>query len=216
MSGISKSIKANIIFYITFAKVITFFHFPAKNTHLIVVGTAIFMSAPACQTSISYLIEKPETEEYQSIEKIEIPAKIDGQQMQVITHLGFTLSYNADWKIPNWVAYELTKEEVRGTASRYNTYMPDPRVFHEKSATNDDYKKSGWDRGHIAPAGDMKWSKQAMKESFYFSNICPQNRNLNSGVWQDLEIQVRELAMQKDTIYVVCGPIVSNSRKQSA
>jgi endonuclease G len=61
----------------------------------------------------------------------------------------------------------------------------------------------------MAPAADMKWSKQAMRESFYFSNICPQNRSLNAGVWKSLEEQVRELATQKGNIYVVCGPVVS-------
>jgi endonuclease G len=61
----------------------------------------------------------------------------------------------------------------------------------------------------MAPAADMKWSKQAMKESFYLSNICPQNKNLNSGIWKDLEEQVRGLATQNGKIYVVCGPIVS-------
>ena len=59
----------------------------------------------------------------------------------------------------------------------------------------------------------MKWSKQAMKESFYFSNICPQNRNLNAGVWKSLEEQVRALATQKGSIYLVCGPIVSEQSK---
>jgi endonuclease G len=62
----------------------------------------------------------------------------------------------------------------------------------------------------MAPAADMKWSPQAMKESFYLSNICPQNKNLNAGIWKDLEEQVRDLATQKGKIYVVCGPLVSN------
>ena len=74
----------------------------------------------------------------------------------------------------------------------------------------DDYKYSGFDRGHMAPAADMKWDEQAMKESFYLSNICPQNPNLNGGVWKDLEEQVRDLASQKGRIFVVCGPIVTD------
>jgi endonuclease G len=111
------------------------------------------------------------------------------------------------------VAYELTKEEVEGTVPRYDAFLPDPEVSYENSATTYDYSNSGWDRGHMAPAGDMKWSEQAMKESFYLSNICPQNKNLNGGVWNDLEIQVRELARQKGKIYVVCGPIMSKNPK---
>jgi endonuclease G len=63
----------------------------------------------------------------------------------------------------------------------------------------------------MAPAADMKWDEQAMKESFYLSNICPQNPNLNGGVWKDLEEQVRDLASQKGRIFVVCGPIVNDT-----
>jgi len=146
-------------------------------------------------------------------EGIEIPAKIIGRKEQIINHLGFTVSYNGDWKIPNWVAYELTKEETEGTVPRYDKFVPDPEISSKESATTYDYTNTGWDRGHMAPAADMKWSEQAMIESFYLSNICPQNSNLNRGIWEDLESQVRELAKQKGRIYVVCGPIVSKQPK---
>lgn len=141
--------------------------------------------------------------------KTEIPAKIEGRQEQIIAHTGYIVSYNSDWKIPNWVAYELTKQEMEGTVPRSNDFIPDPDVSYENSSSTDDYKNSGWDRGHMAPAGDMKWSEQAMTESFYLSNICPQNHNLNEGVWNDLELQIRDLARQNDSIFIVCGPIVS-------
>lgn len=157
-------------------------------------------------------VNLPETENH-AIDKIEIPAKLKDKPEQIIAHTGFTVSYNAEWKIPNWVAYELTKEKAKGSASRSETFVPDPEIPYKKSATTYDYQNSGWDRGHMAPAADMKWSEQAMKESFYLSNVCPQNRNLNAGVWNDLEIQVRELAIQKGKIYVVCGPIVSKQSK---
>lgn len=142
-------------------------------------------------------------------EKVEIPAKIQDRAEQIISHLGYTVSYNSDWKIPNWVAYELTKEEVEGVIPRGNHFIPDPKVSENETATIYDYKNSGWDRGHMAPAADMKWSEQAMKESFYLSNICPQNNNLNSGIWKDLEEQVRGLATENGNLYIVCGPIVS-------
>jgi endonuclease G len=144
-----------------------------------------------------------------SVENIEIPARIAGRQEQIITHTGYTVSYNSEWKIPNWVAYELTKEEVEGVIPRGNSFVPDPEVPRNKSATTGDYTKSGWDRGHMAPAADMRWSEKAMKESFYLSNVCPQNRNLNAGIWKDLEEQVRGLAKQTGNIYVVSGPLVS-------
>jgi endonuclease G len=151
--------------------------------------------------------------ESSTTDKIEIPAKIANRQEQIITHIGYAVSYNADWKIPNWVAYELTKEEVAGTVSRLDDFLPDPNVPYEKSAIIYDYQNSGWDRSHMAPTGDMKWSEQAVKESFYFSNICPQNKNLNGGIWHDLEIQIRNVVIKKGNIYVVCGPIVSKQPK---
>lgn len=148
-----------------------------------------------------------------NLNNVEIPTIKDERSDRVITHKGYTVSYNYDWKIPNWVAYELTDIEVKGEVPRYNRFKPDPMVPQNATATTDDYKHSGYDRGHMAPAADMKWDEQVMKESFYLSNICPQNPNLNGGVWKDLEEQVRDLATQKGNIFVVCGPIVNNTEQ---
>ena len=145
-----------------------------------------------------------------NLSNVEIPSIKDNRSDRVITHKGYTVSYNYDWKIPNWVAYELTDWEVAGEVPRYDRFKPDPMVPQGETATTNDYKYSGFDRGHMAPAADMKWDEQAMKESFYLSNICPQNPNLNGGVWKDLEEQVRDLASQKGRIFVVCGPIVTD------
>jgi endonuclease G len=191
----SKSLKTNII--------------------LILLGLIIFICLPKGQEETAtqnnstvpdgFPIENVEIR----IENVEIPARLEDRKEQIIVHTGHTVSYNSDRKIPNWVAYELTKEEAAGKLPRSNSFTPDPNILKEESAIDDDYKNSGWDRGHLAPAADMKWDRSAMKASFYFSNICPQNRNLNAGDWKDLEEQTRSLAMQKGKIYVVCGPIVS-------
>ena len=148
-----------------------------------------------------------------SDEQIEIPAKITEREEQIIIHLGYTVSYNSGWKIPNWVAYVLTEEELTGNAKRKDNFMPDPEVTQGMSATTKDYYKTGFDRGHMASAEDMTWSEQAMTESFYFSNICPQNSSLNRGIWKTLENQSRKLAMEKGNVYIVCGPIVSEQSK---
>lgn len=145
-----------------------------------------------------------------NLEGIEIPIITEERSDRVITHKGYTVSYNYDWKIPNWVAYELTDLEVQGEVPRYDRFKPDPMVPQGATATTNDYKHSGYDRGHMAPAADMKWDEHVMKESFYLSNICPQNPNLNGGVWKDLEEQVRDLASQKGKIFVACGPIVND------
>lgn len=148
-----------------------------------------------------------------NLNNVEIPTINDERSNRIITHKAYTVSYNYDWKIPNWVAYELTDIEVKGEVPRYDRFKPDPMVPKNVTATTDDYKHSGYDRGHMAPAADMKWDEQVMKESFYLSNICPQNPNLNGGVWKDLEEQVRDLATQKGKIFIVCGPIVNNTNE---
>lgn len=106
--------------------------------------------------------------------ELAIPRFTEPMTSQVIEHIGYTVSYNEQRRNPNWVAYELTVEEVDGKEPRGNRFIPDPLV-KGKQAVDDDYKHSGWDRGHLAPAADMKWSEQAMDESFYLSNISPQN-----------------------------------------
>ncbi len=144
--------------------------------------------------------------------RLEIPKLLNPQDEQLLDYIGYSVSYNRKTRLPNWVAWELTREEALGTVPRKNDFRRDPRV---RGAQADicDYKKSGWDRGHMAPAGDMKWSKQAMSESFYFTNMCPQNPNLNGGDWKDLEEKCRTLATKVfDNIYIVCGPIVGNAK----
>lgn len=138
---------------------------------------------------------------------VEIPLTINSRREQIISHDGYTVSYNADWCIPNWVAYELTAAETKGTVKRGNDFIPDPQV-KGRTATTEDYKHSGYDRGHMAPAADMKWSTYAMAQCFYLSNICPQNGNLNKGDWKGLEEKGRTWALQYENLYIVCGPLV--------
>ena len=102
-----------------------------------------------------------------NLSNVEIPNILDERSDRVITHKGYTVSYNYDWKIPNWVAYELTDWEVIGEVPRTNSFKPDPMVPKNATAVTEDYKYSGWDRGHMAPAADMKWDEQAMKESCF-------------------------------------------------
>ena len=140
----------------------------------------------------------------------EIPLCTAGQQEQRIAHIGYQVSYNSDWHLPNWVAYQLTAEEVAGEEARSNKFLPDPLVDGDPVLTPD-YTHSGFDRGHMAPAADMKWSPQAMRESFYMTNICPQNHSNNAGDWKDLEELVRDLATTYGNIYLACGPVVSDT-----
>lgn len=143
--------------------------------------------------------------------ELAIPQFTKSTKSQVIEHVGYTVSYNEQRRNPNWVAYELTGEEVDGTEPRGSKFIPDPNVIG-RQAVDDDYKHSGWDRGHLAPAADMKWSEQAMDESFYLSNISPQNGNLNRGVWKSIEELTRDNAHRYGEILVVTGPVFTDKK----
>ena len=141
---------------------------------------------------------------------LEIPYLLDDKDNTIVEHMGYTLSYNSRNRIPNWVAYELQDSELYGDFERAEKFTPDPDV-KGRQAYDRDYIGSGWDRGHMAPSGDMKWSSQTMRECFYLTNVCPQNRNLNSGLWNDLEKQVRYEARYYKKIWIVAGPILGRN-----
>jgi endonuclease G, mitochondrial len=129
-------------------------------------------------------------------------------QNQIIKHTGYTLSYNTTYHIANWVAYELTAEETVPVVTRNNHFVPDP-LLKSGSASNEDYKGSGYDRGHLAPSADMCYSYQAMVESFYLSNITPQTPSFNRGIWEKLEKQVRQWAIDDKAVLIVTGTVLT-------
>lgn len=131
----------------------------------------------------------------------------------LLIHCGHIVNYHQTWRLPDWVAYALTREETYGQEERGNNFNADP-LLSRYPVQWYDYKKSGYDRGHMAPAGDMKWSEVAMEESFYMTNICPQDQELNRGRWNDLENLVRKWARQDSVVYVVCGPVVEDGCKK--
>lgn len=143
---------------------------------------------------------------------LEIPVSLVPRQEQIIHHKGYTVSYNKDLKIPNWVSYELTRQETKGKEKRSDNFIADPLV-KGAIATNADYARSGYDKGHMAPAADMKWSPEVMKESFYFSNMCPQHPQLNRRGWKNLEEKIRDWAIADSAIIIICGPIINQSSR---
>lgn len=142
---------------------------------------------------------------------LEIPAF--GNNQNIIKHPGYTSCFNTSYLIPDWVAYELTAQELRGTVKRpkNSLFQPDPS-FRGRQPDRFDYSDSGWDKGHMAPCADMKWSDDAMFESFYFTNVCPQNHSMNAGDWQTLEEKARDIANAKGSLYIVCGPIIGRNQ----
>lgn len=133
---------------------------------------------------------------------------------RVMNRTGYTLSFNDEWLMPNWVAWRLTPERVQGKVKRSDAFTPDPHLPEKLRVEHRDYSRSGYDRGHMAPAADMKWDELAMQESFYMSNMCPQAPNLNKGDWKELEEACREWAEKhRTTIYIACGPIVKQGKR---
>lgn len=142
-----------------------------------------------------------------AIADLELPAPVPGEQ--IIKHTGYTLSYNEEYEQPSYVAYELTAKEVDGGYDRADSFKADPAV-KTGSATLADYKGSGYDRGHMAPAADFKWSEEAMSDTFYLSNMSPQVGAFNRGIWADLESAVRTMAYENGSVYVVTGPVLTD------
>lgn len=138
---------------------------------------------------------------------LEIPTLPHGDQL--IRHKAFALAYREAHEQASWVAYQLTTEETLGPAERSNRFVPDPKVT-TGSAEDADYAGSGYDRGHLAPAGDMTWSEQSMEESFYYSNMSPQVPSFNRGIWKKLETLVRDWAADAGALEIVTGPVLTS------
>ena len=150
-----------------------------------------------------------------SVTQYEMPAPLTDRPEQILTRRGYTTSYNNKTKTPNWVAWHLTKAHTYGDNQRKNeVFFEDETIESGLRATDNDYYNSRYDRGHMCPAGDNKWDAQAMRESFLFTNICPQNHGLNKYEWNDLEMQCRDWARQYGAIDIVCGPIFSTTGDQ--
>lgn len=131
----------------------------------------------------------------------------------VISHKYYELLYSEEHEQPFWVKYVGTKEHVLDKKyKRKNNFREDPLV-ETQSATLSDYVKSGYDRGHLCPAGDMCFSETAMSESFYMSNMSPQSPSFNRGKWKSLEEKVRKWSVKYDTAIIYCGGVLSDIAK---
>ena len=145
-------------------------------------------------------------------EGVGIPAAIEGEM--ILKRMAYSTSYNQETKCPNWVAWHLTAEHTDGEVKRIGAYFEDEEV-PEPRATNRDYRGSGWSHGHMCPAGDNKWDETAMKESNLLTNMCPQDRGLNSGVWNKIEQDCRKWARKYGEVYIVCGPVLLNREHET-
>lgn len=126
----------------------------------------------------------------------------------VVDRTGYALGYSEEHEQAAWVMYRMTYEEVlTRAAARTNDFKEDPNIV-SFSALPSDYSRSGYDRGHLAPAEDMKFSEATMRDSFYMSNMSPQKPEFNRGIWKKLEKEVRRFAYNEGSVFVITGPIL--------
>ena len=127
---------------------------------------------------------------------------------QIVEHKAFMLSYNNDYEQADWVYYLLTREMVNGNIGRESGFVKDMSVVLGTASTND-YRSSGYDRGHLCPSADVRHDSLAQKETFFMSNISPQTPAFNRGIWKQLEESVRTWVRRTDSLYVVTGPVLN-------
>lgn len=165
------------------------------------------LQAPPAGTAGPYAEENP---------PLSPPSKVDmfskyglpRNSQQFVFHKNHILCYDRQRRIPLWVAEHITKENLKGSANRkHSKFLPDPAVPIMFSARNEDYHKSGWSRGHMAPAGDNKYNQEAMSATFFLSNILPQNVDNNNGFWNRLEMYCRDLVAKFDHVWIISGPL---------
>lgn len=148
-------------------------------------------------------------------DKLVMQTSPKGTPEQILKRTGYVASYNKTTLLPNWVAWHLTAERTEGSAKRSGVDFAEDTEVPEPRATDWDYYNSGYDRGHMCPAADNKWSKKAMEESFLFTNMCPQNGNLNRGDWNEMEMACRKWAKKYGGLYIVCGPILYKGKHRT-
>jgi endonuclease G, mitochondrial len=124
----------------------------------------------------------------------------------------FVISYDTERRIPEWVAYRLRRSDLGNEQPRTEDFRPDPALEDDERSELSDYRGSGYDRGHMAPAADFTRSQRAMSTTFLLSNMTPRRPTLNRRIWARLESQVRDAADEFGTIWVVTGSLFTNQR----
>lgn len=131
----------------------------------------------------------------------------------VVAHNYYSLSYNEPYEQAEWVAYALKQSHLTYDNRKRPYFIEDPKV-KTKSADWRNYRGSGYDRGHLCPAGDRRFSEQAYNETFYTSNISPQNREFNAGIWNRLEQQIRQWCKKYGDLTIIVGGVLENGLEE--
>ena len=133
--------------------------------------------------------------------------RIELNNSELICRQGYSLLHNNTTKTAAWVSYVLERSHTLSCAARVDSFAADPRLKPGSRSEPSDYRRSGFDMGHMAPNADQSWDPQVQRESFLLSNIAPQLPELNRGPWRELEAAVRTWAYQKTSVTVIVGPV---------
>ena len=186
---------------------------PGKIDQIII---GIFANARKSSVAKQTILTQNATESVsisqQNYQGLEVPDYSDKDF--ILKMNAYTTSYDKVNKIPKWVAWHLISDHTNGDQRRLSNFIVDDEVPAPRAELVD-YKGSGYDRGHMCPAGDNKWGFEPMKESFFLTNICPQDHNLNCGDWNELEITCRNWANKYGDIYIVAGPILYKGKHET-
>lgn len=137
----------------------------------------------------------------------------DKPELVKVLHKAYSLGYSETHEQAAWVSYLLSRRHQQNSFERRNNFKEDP-LLKAGSASPEDYSHSGFDRGHLAPAGDMDFNREVLAESFFMSNISPQDPSFNRGGWSELEELVRNWATKEDSLLVVTGPVLQEGLKK--
>ena len=168
---------------------------------LLILSAAFVCNAQVlCTASLPERLELP----YEAGEE-ELVSSGDDRELRFFP--GYALCYRESYEQAEWVAYTLTPEKLIKNTKRTGEFREDPEIS-TGSALPEDYRFSGYDRGHLAPAADFAYSLETMTDSFFMSNMSPQTPAFNRGGWAKLESFVRTLAAKAETLYIVTGPVL--------
>ena len=184
---------------------------------LLIIGIAYFWNRLA-PGAVDKDFGAPKPTESKSSSTIDLNAldKVKGANgvpSEVKEYEGFTVDFNQENKTPNYVAWILHRHETEGASARSNKFWTDTEI--EGCPETRDYTRSGYDRGHMCPAGEQKWSETAMHHSFVMANICSQKHELNTGAWKTLEDKERMWAKRDSALVIVAGPIYDSSDSET-
>lgn len=178
-----------------------------KRTTLIFLGVIVALGIAFTATKVdTRSVENTDTLVV-SYNELEIPVTYGDIEETRRNRSSYTVSYNHETKQPNWVAWVLTADETDGPIKKKDYTFEDDDDIPDPKGYKSDYYMSGYDRGHLCPAGDNKWDAEAMRDCYLMTNMCPQTSSLNSGVWNSIEKRCRTWAEKYGEIYIVCGPL---------